>query len=171
MVHHIHTPFLWSIEYGWSAGARSIWVLPDAYPYIKDGHTQCAVIARSKNHYSPGEENEFYRLNYNPVSPDPKQYHLIHWRGITFTIFNCFELTDIAHRSVFRGKVDALIAVEWNKDTDYFSNIMETTACDLHCTIIQVNTSDFGDSRIYTPYHDGYKRNIIRVKAEKIQHC
>jgi hypothetical protein len=134
-------------------------------PYIKDGHTQCAVIARSKNHYSPEEENEFYRLNYNPVSPEPKQYHLIHWRGITFTIFNCFELTDIAHRSVFRGKVDALIAVEWNKDTDYFSNIMETTACDLHCTIIQVNTSDFGDSRIYTPYHDRYKRNIIRVKG------
>ncbi|NLD91333.1 MAG: hypothetical protein GX639_01560 [Fibrobacter sp.] len=134
-------------------------------PYIENGITQCAVIVRSKNHYSPDEVHEFSRLGFTTLSSDPKQYHLINWHGMTFTIFNCFELTDIEHRSIFRGKVDALFAVEWNRDTEYFSSIVESAARDLHCTIIQANTSNFGDSRIYTPFHERYQRNIIRVKG------
>jgi hypothetical protein len=136
-----------------------------ALPNIKSGITQCKVIARTKNHYSPGEVHEFYRLGLTPVLPDPKQYHLIHWRGMTFTIFNCFELTDIEHRGIFRGKIDAMFIVEWNPDTEYFSNIVESASRDLHCTIIQTNTSNYGDSRIYTPFYNNYDRNIIRVKG------
>lgn len=132
---------------------------------VQEGITQCAVIARTKNHYSPAEADDFHRLGYQPITNTPRKYHLITWRGVTFTIFNCFELTDIVHRGVFRGKIDALIAVEWNKDTDYFANIVQSAARDLHCTVVQANSSDFGDSRIYTPFHERYRRDVIRVKG------
>jgi len=136
-----------------------------ALPYLNNGSVQCAVIARSKNHYSPYEKSEFKRLHYRLLSPRPHKYHLIKWRGMSFTIFNCFELTDIQQRGLFRGNIDALFAVEWNRDISYFSNIVESAAVDIHCTIIQTNTSEYGDSRIYSPYHEAHKRDIIRVKG------
>ena len=50
-------------------------------------------------------------------------YHLCQWKGIQFTVYNCYELTDIVHRCIFRSDLDVLFAVEYNKDINYFSNI------------------------------------------------
>ena len=57
-----------------------------------------------------------------------------------------------------------LIAVEWNKDTNYYSNIMESLSRDIHCYCIQVNTSNYGDSRITQPSKTEEK-DIIRTKG------
>ncbi len=140
-------------------------VVVAALPYKEDGINQCAVVARTKNYYSPHEIDAFKELDIFPVVPEAPNYHLIHWKGVVFTIFNCYELTDIFHRGVFRGKIDALFAVEWNQDIPYFSNIVESAAIDIHCTIIQANTSEFGDSRVFSPVHGEHDRNIIRVKG------
>jgi hypothetical protein len=44
-----------------------------------------------------------------------------------------------------------IVAVECNKDTNYFGNIVESLSRDLHCYCVQVNTSEYGDSRITQP--------------------
>ena len=44
-----------------------------------------------------------------------------------------------------------MFAIEYNKDTYYYSNIVESTCRDLHCYFIQANTSDYGDSRLSMP--------------------
>ena len=58
--------------------------------------------------------------------------------------------------------IDLLIAVEWNKDTHYYSNIVESCVRDLHCFMVQVNTSNYGDSRITAPKSSA-EMNIIQV--------
>ena len=45
-------------------------------------------------------------------------------------IYNCFELASIEDRSIFKGHVDFIVATEFNRDTSYFSNIVE--AADIH---------------------------------------
>ena len=40
---------------------------------------------------------------------------------------------------------------EWNKDTNYFDNIVRSASRDLHCYIIQSNTSKYGHSCIIAP--------------------
>ena len=60
--------------------------------------------------------------------------------------------------------VDFLIAVEWNLDTNYFSNIAESSARDLHCYFVQVNTTQYGDSRIVSPQCTEMM-NILRTKG------
>lgn len=57
-----------------------------------------------------------------------------------------------------------LFAPENNKDTGYFSNIIESTARDLHAFVIQANTSNYGDSRITGPYGKDH-RNIVQIKG------
>lgn len=67
-------------------------------------------------------------------------------------------------RSLYKGKIDILFAPVNNKDTSYFSNIIETTARDLHIFIAQANTSVYGDSRITGPYGKN-DRNVLQIKG------
>ena len=57
-----------------------------------------------------------------------------------------------------------MVGVEWNKDTNYFSNIVESCSRDLHCYIAQVNTSQFGDSRLTQPAESA-RLDMLRLKG------
>jgi len=59
---------------------------------------------------------------------------------------------------------DMIIAVEWNKDTNYYSNILESLSRDIHCYCIQVNSANYGDSRITQPSKTEIK-DIIKTKG------
>ena len=96
--------------------------------------------------------------------PYTKLYERFSWRGVVFPVYNCYELTDINDRGLFRSEVDMLIAVEYNPDTNYFSNIIEAATRDIHCYAVQANSSDYGDSRVISP-NSTEKMNIIKVKG------
>ncbi len=123
----------------------------------------CFISLRNKNHYSPFEEEVLESLNMTKPSEN-KVYDKFMWRNCCFTVYNCFELTDVKDRGIFRSEIDLLISIAWNKDTNHFSNIIETTTRDVHCYMVHANTSQFGDSRIIAPKKTEDK-DIIRVKG------
>ncbi len=137
-------------------------ILPCSIRGIKDA----VPILRLKNHYAPIEE--FWMNDYRKTvpKPDPYRYHLLRWKGLYFTNYYCFELADIIHRAIFRSRIDFLVASEWNADINYYSNITEATARDIHCYFIQVNTSQFGDSRVTKPTKSAYQ-DSLRIKGGK----
>lgn len=128
-----------------------------------NGYSECLVSIRNKNHYSPREkiEIESYDLKLPKIDTI---YHRYTWRNCCFSVYNCFELTDISHRSKFRSYVDLLIGISWNKDKNYYANIVESTDRDLHCYFAYANTSHFGDSRIVAPKKTEIK-DIIRISG------
>lgn len=134
-------------------------------PYRNRGkYKSCYVSKRLKRYYAPGEVAEI-EGRFLSVPPEASQaYDLFRWRGATFTVFNCFELTNISERSWFRGKVDFLVCSEANTDTNYFSNIVEASARDLHCYVVQTNDATYGDSRVVAPSKTE-QMNLIRVKG------
>lgn len=133
-------------------------------PIKLNGTTHVIPIFRVKNHYSPEETRMIKAAKlFVPKVPKPV-YHIINWENKYFSIFNCFELADIKHRSIFRSKVDFLIATEFNPDIEYFGNIVESTTRDIHAYFIQCNSSQFGDSRICQPKRS-YKKDLLRVKG------
>ncbi len=142
-------------------------------PVVVNGFTEALPILRIKNYYAPHEKEMIESRSSASGKPlivaEPENghyYHLIQWRGFLFTVFNCFELTNIEHRSLFRGKIDCLIATEFNPDVSYFSNIVESASRDLHCFVIQSNNAKYGDSRICAPYRREQK-DIIQIKGGK----
>ena len=54
--------------------------------------------------------------------------------------------------------------VEWNQDTNYFANIIESLSRDLHCYCVQANMSEYGDSRITQPTKTE-KKDIVKIKG------
>jgi hypothetical protein len=137
-------------------------VLPITVNNIKDA----VVIIRLKNHYAPEEKELIRGEHFYCPKPIKYRYDLINWRNLYFSPFYCFELADIVHRSMFKSKVDLLIASEWNKDTPYFSNIVEALSRDIHAYIAQVNTSQYGDSRLTKPSSSATK-DILKLKGGK----
>lgn len=131
-------------------------------PYEETGY-RCAVLSfHLKNHYAPHELEMIHGYRLCEVSG--KSYELYHWRDCWFPVYCCFELASIEDRALFSAFADVLVAVEWNKDTNYYSNILESLSRDLHCYCVQVNSSDYGDSRITMPSKTEMK-DIIKTKG------
>ncbi len=133
-------------------------------PVEVNGVKDATVIFRLKNHYAHIEEHLIRGNHFNVPKPSPYRYDIINWRNIYFSIYYCFELANVMHRSLLKGKIDLLIGVEWNKDTSYFSNIVETCTRDLHAYVAQVNTSHYGDTRLTQPVETA-RKDILRLKG------
>lgn len=93
------------------------------------------------------------------------RYPIIRHGDIYFGILICSELTNIELRSKYRGKVDVLFVPEWNQDINTFKSLVEASAPDIHCFVVQVNNRAFGDCRIRAPYREPHRRDIGRVSG------
>lgn len=135
------------------------------------GQWHSVILYHSKNHFAPEEKRMVESLHLRAMegieSSEAKcdaKYELYSWNGFWFTVYCCFELTSIRDRSIFQSYIDALIAVEWNQDVNYYSNIIESLSRDIHCYCIQTNTSEYGNSRITKPSKTENK-DILRIKG------
>lgn len=95
-----------------------------------------------------------------------KHYELYQWHDCYFPVYCCYELTSIVERAMFQSYADFLVAIEWNRDVNYYSNILESLSRDIHCYCVQVNSSNYGDSRITMPSKTEEK-DIMRTKGGK----
>jgi len=116
-----------------------------------------------KNHYSPEEKRLIGGYNFS-IPENVHKRPLYCWRDCYFPVYNCYELANINDRSEFISWADMVVAVEFNRDTNYFGSIIESLARDLHCYCVQVNTSEYGDSRITQPKRTE-EQNLLTVKG------
>ena len=136
-------------------------LLPFKIGYKKD----CYITFRLKKWYTPSEEKEIKKYNLSvPQNATATKNILFIWNNLHFAVYDCFELADIKFRSEFKSKVDFIVGCEWNKDIKYFTNITEAATRDLHCYVIQVNTSQFGDSKIIAPKKSN-EMTILNIKG------
>lgn len=133
-------------------------------PYKTEDYSFAYINMHNKVHYSPEEKFQIESYGYKYF--EGANYSIFNWNDIWFSIFCCYELTSIIDRSLFMSENDILIAVEWNHDINYYSNIVESLSRDLHCYCVQVNTSDYGDSRIMRPSKT-VEKDVIRTKGGK----
>lgn len=135
-------------------------------PREENGIKDVVISLRLKNHYSPAEQRMIISKRRLIPILQKATYDKFIWSGIHFSVYNCYELADITHRSIFRSEVDILFASEYNRDVNYFSDITGTISRDVHCYFVQVNSSDHGDSRITKPSRKEAK-DIMRLKGGK----
>ena len=131
-------------------------------PYECDDYRFAYVSYHNKVAYAPIEVTEITGRRY--TYKEGNTYQLFGWHNIWFPVYCCFELASIQDRAIFQEYADMVVAVEWNKDVPYYSNIIESLSRDLHCYCVQVNSSDYGDSRIVAP-KDSVSKDIIKTKG------
>lgn len=133
-------------------------------PFDINGVSDAVVLFRIKNHYAHIEESLIKGNHFKVPVPKEYRYDILIWKNLYLSPYYCFELANAWHRSLFKSKIDLLVGVEWNRDTNYFSNIVESCSRDLHCIIAQVNTSQFGDSRLTQPTESA-RTDLLRLKG------
>lgn len=131
-------------------------------PYSNNNYKFAHVSYHNKVAYSPMEGSAIIDRGYKFV--EGNTYQLFGWHNVWFPVYCCFELASIHDRAIFQEYADMLVAVEWNKDIPYYSNILESLSRDLHCYCIQANSSDYGDIRIVAP-KDSASKDIIKTKG------
>lgn len=145
---HIHCP---GIKYDDNNLKYVFNYLFTTLPFSTDYYHTSFIKVRLKNYYSPYEREVIEGKRFVVPENEEKEYDIFSWKGIYFSNFNCFELSDIDGRSKLKNYIDLLIASVFNKDIKYFQNILESTCRDLHVYIAQSNTSVYGDCEIIQP--------------------
>lgn len=136
-------------------------------PFKVNKHSNTFIHFNLKSHYSPSEILEIEGRNYKiPILHQNAQIDIYRWKSAVFSIFNCYELTNIQARGKLVGENDFTIAIEYNSDTNYFSNIVGSISRDNHAYIVQVNSSQYGDSRITQPTVSE-TMDIVKIKGGK----
>ena len=100
-----------------------------------------------------------------PPAPGSEKLPIYSLNGFLFGVLICSDLTNVANRARFQGKIDALFVPEWNKDINSFASLVEASALDIHAFIIQSNNRRYGDSRIRAPFKKEFMRDVVRLKG------
>ena len=136
-------------------------------PYEKNENKEkkCFIKTRLKNHYAPKEKEGLRHYDISPKKEGNHSiYNIFEWKGVFFSVYNCFELTDIKHRSLMRGEIDFLASIAWNPDVIYYDKILSSTSRDLQAYIIHANTSQYGGSTIIAPKKD-VEKEYVKIKG------
>lgn len=135
--------------------------LVSIFPVKVEDFTLVNINFHLKVHYAPDEISQFGEKNL----VNGEYYEMHKWRGLNISPYCCYELTSIHDRALFKyDGVNVIAAPVFNRDVDYFSNIVESLSRDLDSFIIQANDSFYGDSRIFQPARKHYK-HIMRVSG------
>ncbi|RZJ34420.1 MAG: hypothetical protein EOO18_08455 [Chryseobacterium sp.] len=116
------------------------------------------------------EERDLFDIGGLVLKAKNQDKLLINHGGLFFGGLICNDFLSIDNRAMFKGSVDALIVIEWNKDVDTYNALVESSANDLHTCILQVNNRMYGDTRLRVPYKDSYKRDQVRVRGGELDY-
>ncbi|GKX65926.1 hypothetical protein [Inconstantimicrobium mannanitabidum] len=131
-------------------------------PFIYEDCKYAYLNMHSKVVYSPDEK--FTIEGYRFDCAEGRNHELFVWNNLWFPVYCCFEVASIKRRALFQSIADLVVTIEWNHDINYYSSIIESLNRDLHCYCIQVNTSDYGDSRLIKPSKTENK-DIVKIKG------
>jgi hypothetical protein len=80
----------------------------------------------------------------------------------------CADFYDIERFVAYKGRVQHIIILALNKDTNSFFAISEAIARLVMCNVVICNTGLFGDSLAFSPYKDSFKRMIYRNQGANL---
>lgn len=161
--HNKQIGIVFGLEHYISKNKKAYNLIVTLLPVKLKKYTSLFIDIRVKKHYSPEEKRVLTGYGYQiPINTNSQSIY--NWQNIHLTTFNCFELADIQDRAKFKSKVDLVVASEYNRDTKYFSNIVESSARDLHCYFIQSNSAHYGDNRIHQPSKSD-NSDILKIKG------
>lgn len=80
----------------------------------------------------------------------------------------CSDFYDLERYVAYKGRVQHIIILAYNKDTNSFFALAEAIARLVMCNVIICNTGKFGDSLVFSPYKDSFKRMIFRNQGANL---
>ena len=133
------------------------------YTLIYDNLMGIAIL-REKNYLPPDEKFLIAKHGYSYTEKAMPEYVIFHNVIMTYSSMTCYEMTSIIDRALLANNIEVLFLPVYNKDTNYFSNIVYSFSRDASCFIAQSNHNEFGDSRITAPMKQLYS-DVVKIKG------
>lgn len=152
---------------GSSIHSEAVMVLTDN----RLGYPSSIEIRQTKFHPASGEEENLLRLFGVSWTQNLDAFKPVYMHdGFTFGVLICSELQNIANRQRYRGNVDCVMVLSWNRDLETFSALVESASLDVHGYVALVNNRRYGDSRVRSPGKKDFQRDICRLRGGSNDH-
>lgn len=128
-------------------------------------HRSGMVILKPKNYMSPEEiyiiEDVYKATCYVPKKP---LYYIVNDGTLSYSFATCYEITNIVDRAKMADRINMLFLPVYNRDTNFFSSIIESFSRDASCFIGQANANYMGDTRLRQPTKH-QTADIVKIKG------
>lgn len=125
------------------------------------GNTAVSAFEFGKYFFAKIEEKFIQKLGYTPL-PYDKMYLVNTGRYGKMGLAICADFYDIERFAVYRGRIQHLFIIAYNKDVKSFYHLAEAISRIVFCNVVICNTGFYGGSIAFAPYKEDYKRYIYR---------
>jgi hypothetical protein len=113
-------------------------------------------------------EKELFNDVGKPGLPDPNMYLFYAEKFGNIGVAICSDFFDLERFIIYRGRIQHMLVIAHNMDTESYQFIAEAIARLVYCNVIICNTGYYGDSLAFSPFHKPYKRYIYRHKGQEL---
>lgn len=125
------------------------------------GNTCIREFEFGKYYFAKVEEQFIKDIGYQPL-PFDKMYIVDTGRYGKMGLVICADFYDIERFEVYRGRIQHLMIIAYNKDVKSFYFLAEAISRIVFCNVIICNTGFYGGSIAFSPYEKEYKRYIYK---------
>lgn len=125
------------------------------------GATSIQCFEFGKYYFAKIEEDFIKKIGYQP-RPYDKMYLVDTGRFGKLGLAICADFYDIERFSIYRGRIQHLIIIAYNKDVKSFYYLAEAISRIVYCNVVICNTGFYGGSIAFVPYFNEYKRYVYR---------
>lgn len=146
---------------------KAVIILPNHWHKEDKKSFNASIIPFGKHYFSNDELSHFKNFNYRGL-PEPAAYIIDTKRFGKIGITICSDLYDLERYVIYRGRIQHLLVIAYNRDKETFHHIVNALSRILLCNVVVCNTGFFGDSIAITPYKDRFKRTIFKFDGANL---
>lgn len=140
---------------------RALVIVPSEWPADKPSRAT-SLFYFGKTFYSNDEIKMFDKKN---LISHPDIYVMDAGPYGVLGVAICSDFFDIERFVVYKGRIQHLIIIAHNQDTESYYFLAEAISRLVYCNVIICNTGEYGDSIAFSPFKDSFKRIIYRHKG------
>lgn len=85
-----------------------------------------------------------------------------------FAVAICYDFMDIDRIALYRGKIQTLFILAYNRDTTSFDHLAEAIARMVFCNVVVCNCGLYGGSLAVSPFKEPFRRTIYKHSGHNL---